>query len=870
MPENNNISSDLPFLHGGGVMGELMRQFNWQTCALGSPRNWPQQLKQLTGIMLNTPSPMMVCWGKDLIRLYNDACIPILGSTRHPNALGVTVYETFAGGEDTVKPLFEKVMSGEAVAFHDFKFRLNRNGQEEDAYFDFSYTPITDEDMNIHGMLVICTETTEKVLALEGMQATNKKIATSNEELLTNNEQLSSSQKNLRKIVYELAESEHKIRSIIENASFPIGVYMGRELRIAFANQAIIDVWGKSPNVIGKKYTEILPQLSNQSMLMQLDDVFTTGKPFHGRNQRVDMVVEGAKRTYYFNYSLTALTDQQGKIYGVMNTAADVTDTVLAKQQVEETSDELAALNEELAASNEELQAINEELASTNEELHAANEELASTNEELNESRQQLEVANEELITSASRLRMAIESTNLGTWEYTPTTGELYWSKELRDIYGIAQTAPVTMEAFAAHIYPEDYAWVQAQIAAALEHRSGGKYDLSYRIIKFDNNEVRWIKVQGNVYFDRHTPVRFIGTAFDITGLKDAEEKTAKLAAIIASTDDAIISKTFESIITSWNASAERMFGYSAEEMIGESIYKLIPQDRLEEEPIILARLKSGERVQHFETKRLTKDGRLIDVSVTVSPVKDSDGNIIGLSKIARDITERKLDENRKNDFIGMVSHELKTPLTSLSAILQVSKAKLNNTDDPFLSSAMQKANHQVKRMATMINGFLNISRLESGKIQIDKQLFNLEALINEVADEMKVTATTHTINTDECDAVEVNADHDKIQSVISNLISNAEKYSPNGTVIYVACKSNGKEAIVSVRDEGIGIQPDDAEKIFDRYYRVQNKNTRHISGFGIGLYLSAEIVHRHEGQIWLESESEKGSTFYFSLPLGA
>ena len=856
MPENHSVNNSiLPFLRGGGTMGKLMREFNWEATALGVPQNWPLQLKQQTGIMLNTPSPMMICWGKDLIRLYNDACIPILGSTRHPHALGITVYETLAGGQDTVKPLFDRVMGGEAVAFQDFKFTLNRDGQDEDVYFDFSYTPITDEDMNIHGILVICTETTSKVLALEGMRSTNEKIATSNEELLNNNKQLSASQKNLRKIVYELAESEHKIRSIIENAPFPIGVYMGRELRIAFANQAIIDVWGKGHKVIGRKYAEVLPELINQSVFTQLDDVFTTGKPFHARNQRIDLIIDGEIRTYYFNYSFTALADQKGKIYGVMNTAADVTDTVLAKQLVEETSDELAALNEELAASNEELQAINEE--------------MASTNEELNESRQQLEAANQELATSTSRLRMAIESTSLGTWEYIPTNGELYWSKELRQIYGIAETAPATMDAFAAHIYPEDFAWVQAQIAAAMDPVTGGRYDLSYRITRFDNHETRWIKVQGSVYFDEGVAVRFIGTAFDITGLKDAEEKTAKLAAIIASTDDAIISKTLDSTITSWNSSAERMFGFSEAEMIGESIYKLIPADRHQEEPVILSRLKSGERVQHFETKRLTKDGRLIDVSVTVSPVKDGDGKIIGLSKIARDITERKLDENRKNDFIGMVSHELKTPLTSLSAILQVAKAKLNNTDDTFLSGAMQKANHQVKRMTTMINGFLNISRLESGKIQIDKQLFNLKALIHEVADEMKVTATTHTINIDECEELEVSADQDKIQSVISNLISNAVKYSPNGTVVYVGCKSTETEVIVSVRDEGIGIQPADAEKIFNRYYRIENSNTKHISGFGIGLYLSAEIIYRHEGQIWLESEIGNGSTFYFSLPLG-
>ncbi|MFD0750536.1 PAS domain S-box protein [Mucilaginibacter calamicampi] len=854
MSEHHSKNSALPFLRNGGEAAEQIATFNWHANVLGVPHTWPLQLKQQTGIMLNTPSPMMICWGKDLIQLYNDAFRPILGRNKHPKALGSPVYETYAEAWDVLKPLFEKVMNGEAVAFQDFKLKLDRNGYEEDVYFDFSYSPITDEEMNIHGVLVICNETTKKVLSLQEIHQTNKKITSSNDELVTSNEQLSSSQSNLRKIVYELAESEHRVRAIVENAPFPIGVYMGRELRIAFANQAIIDVFGKGQNVIGREYRDLLPELADQAIFTQLDNVYTSGKPFHARNQQVDLVVDGQPRTYYFNYSFTALTDQEGKIYGVMNTAADVTDAVLAKQQVEESSDELAALNEELAASNEELQAINDQ--------------LANTNDELNESRQRFEKANEELAASASRLRMAIESTNLGTWEYIPPTGELYWSKELRDIYGIPDDEPATIETFSAHIHPDDYEWVQEQIAGAMQPDSGGKYDLTYRIIRFDNEQMRWIKVQGTVYFDETQATRFIGTAFDITEIKEAEEKTAKLAAIVASSDDAIVSKTFDSVITSWNTSAERIFGFTAEEMIGETIYKIIPPDRYEEEPIILGRLKGGERVQHFETKRLTKDGRLIDVSVTVSPVKDAEGNIIGLSKIARDITERKLDETRKNDFIGMVSHELKTPLTSLSAILQVAKVKLNDTDDTFLSGAMQKANQQVRRMTTMINGFLNISRLESGKILIEKQLFDLQMLILDVADEMKVANTTHTINVDDCRAVEVNADQDKIQSVISNLISNAIKYSANGTNIKIACQRDDNEIIVSVQDEGIGIHPADAERIFDRYYRVESNDTRHISGFGIGLYLSAEIIERHGGRVWLESEVGKGSTFYFSLPL--
>jgi PAS domain S-box-containing protein len=357
--------------------------------------------------------------------------------------------------------------------------------------------------------------------------------------------------------------------------------------------------------------------------------------------------------------------------------------------------------------------------------------------------------------------------------------------------------------------------------------------------------------------------------ALDVSNIKQAEERSAKLAAIVDSTDDAIISKTLESVITSWNASAERMFGYTADEIIGETIYKLFPPERFDEEPRILERLKRGERVTHFETQRITKDGRLLDVSLTISPIKDTQGKIIGLSKIARDITEKKMDEVRKNDFIGMVSHELKTPLTSLNAIVQVVSAKLKNSEDSFLPGAMERANMQVKRMTGMINGFLSVSRLEAGKILIEKHLFDLGQLLEEISDETRLVLTTHTIRLTVAGPVEINADRDKISSVISNLISNAVKYSPDGKRIEIDCHISGNNAVVSVKDEGIGIKPQDLTQIFDRYYRVETNNTKHIAGFGIGLYLSAEIIKRHDGEIWAESESGKGSTFYFSLPLG-
>jgi PAS domain S-box-containing protein len=407
-----------------------------------------------------------------------------------------------------------------------------------------------------------------------------------------------------------------------------------------------------------------------------------------------------------------------------------------------------------------------------------------------------------------------------------------------------------------------------ARVSDSLEPGSIGRYEISHRIIRFDNKEVRWVNAQGTVEFEQDVAIRFMGTVLDITDLKHVEEKSARLAAIVTSSDDAILSKTLDSVIMTWNDAAERIFGYTADEMIGETIYKLIPLDRHDEEPMILSRLKNGERIEHYETIRQTKDGRLIDLSLTISPIKDSSGNLIGISKIARDISERKQDEARKNDFIGMVSHELKTPLTSLTAILQVLDNKLKRSQDAFVPEALSRANLQVKRMSTMINGFLNISRLESGKIQINKQPFIIGDLIKEVIGEINLTGPAHIIQLQKCDKVVLHADREKISSVLINLLSNAVKYSPKGSKIQVDCSQQGNKVCVSVTDEGLGISAEDCDHIFDRYYRVESNHTRHISGFGIGLYLSAEIIQRHEGQIWVESERGKGSTFFFSLPV--
>ena len=248
----------------------------------------------------------------------------------------------------------------------------------------------------------------------------------------------------------------------------------------------------------------------------------------------------------------------------------------------------------------------------------------------------------------------------------------------------------------------------------------------------------------------------------------------------------------------------------------------------------------------------------------------DPSGAFSAFTGIVMDITEQKQDEIRKNDFIGMVSHELKTPLTSMKGYIQILLSKLRKQEDEFILGALQKANGQITKMTSMINGFLNISRLESGKIHIEHQVFDLALLIKESEEESLATITSHTLIYEPVETTFVNADRDKIGQVIHNLISNAVKYSPQGSIINIACVTVNGLANITVKDHGMGIKPEDIDKIFDRYYRVDGDHMFSISGFGIGLYLCAEIIHRHHGEVWAESEFGEGSTFGFSLPLSA
>lgn len=366
--------------------------------------------------------------------------------------------------------------------------------------------------------------------------------------------------------------------------------------------------------------------------------------------------------------------------------------------------------------------------------------------------------------------------------------------------------------------------------------------------------------------------------ARDISERKRAQEKQAMLASIVAASDDAIISKTLQGIITSWNPAAERLFGFTEEQAIGKHISLIIPDDRLDEETYIIGEVSRGVKVDHFQTIRKTKDGKLVPLSLMVSPVINEHGDIIGASKIARDISAEQATQQetamlyehlkvlnaKKDDFIALASHELKTPLTSMSAYLQL-LARLET--DAKNKTFVDKLQYQLKKLSSLVDDLLDVSKIEAGKIHFAKEDFDLREVVEEAIDMIVHSNPGYSI-TFEClsSKCTIIGDSHRIEQVVINLLTNAIRYSPDSNSLKVFLIEEDNQIKVGVEDYGIGIAEEKLQNIFSRYYRVDEGNGK-VSGLGIGLYICHEIVSRHNGKIWAESTLGKGSTFWFTLP---
>jgi PAS domain S-box-containing protein len=351
----------------------------------------------------------------------------------------------------------------------------------------------------------------------------------------------------------------------------------------------------------------------------------------------------------------------------------------------------------------------------------------------------------------------------------------------------------------------------------------------------------------------------------------------ALLTAIIQSSHDAIVSKTLDGIVTSWNAGAERLFGYTTQEASGQSITLIIPPDRLEEEDAILKRLRAGEQIDHFETIRRTKQGALVEVSLTVSPIRDKNGRIIGASKVARDISQRKRAEallrevdQRKDEFLSILSHELRNPLAPLLNAAQILRRQdLGARDREWLSDLVQR---QVQQMARLIDDLSDVSRINAGKIALKKQRIDLATVLKSAieASWALIDKQRHLLQVEQPEGrVFVDADPQRLAQVFSNLLNNAAKYTDPGGRIWLTIQADHTNVVVKVRDTGIGIAADKLQGVFGLYMQLDEGAGRARGGLGIGLTVARRLVELHHGTISASSPGPGGgSEFVVQLPL--
>jgi PAS domain S-box-containing protein len=376
------------------------------------------------------------------------------------------------------------------------------------------------------------------------------------------------------------------------------------------------------------------------------------------------------------------------------------------------------------------------------------------------------------------------------------------------------------------------------------------------------------------------------------------EELRNRIAAIVASSDDAIISKSLEGVILTWNRGAEQMFGYLAEEAIGQPITIIIPVDRADEEVGILQRLRKGERIDHFQTIRRRKDGALIDISLTVSPVYDANGKVIGASKFARNITSQKRAEaalqraevereellgaeraargeaerlgRMKDEFLATLSHELRTPLNTIlgwSTLLRRLKP-----GSPDHIKGLETIERNARAQAQIIGDLLEMSRIISGKIQLDVQSVNLSEIIEASLEVIRPSVEVKKIRVRKLlDAKigRIRGDYNRLQQILWNLLTNAAKFTPSNGRIDVVLERVNSHIEISVEDSGIGIRPEFLPFVFDRFRQADPSTTRTHGGLGLGLSIVKHLVELHGGSVRVKSPGEgKGTTFVVALPI--
>jgi len=477
---------------------------------------------------------------------------------------------------------------------------------------------------------------------------------------------------------------------------------------------------------------------------------------------------------------------------------------------------------------------------------------------------------------SEERLRLAQQAAGIGSFEWNMQTNVNRWTPELEAMYGLAPGSfEGTQEHWLRLLHPEDRPGALKQVEVAFQ--TGAPVQEEWRVT-WPDGSIHWILGRWQVLSDDSgTPVRVAGINIDVTEYKAAEEARRRLAAIVESSDDAIVSKDLNGIVTSWNRQAERLFGYKEEEIIGRSILTIIPPELHRDEDMILGKIRSGQRIDHFETVRLAKSGERIDVSLSISPVRDEHGNIVGAAKIARDIRESKKMERTLRTteklaaagrLAATVAHEINNPLEAVTNLVYLAKRDLPDTAK--VAAHLDSANRELDRVAHIARQTLGFYRDTSSPVR-----FNVGQALDDLL--MLYQRRLETRNIQVIKQYDSNAElvalPGEIRQALSNLLTNAMDAMNSGGNLTIRVRQKQKwgnahspGVRISIADSGSGIPPEHKRDLFQPFF-----TTKSDVGTGLGLWITHSIVEKHGGLIQVKSrsgEKDHGTTFSILLPV--
>jgi PAS domain S-box-containing protein len=603
--------------------------------------------------------------------------------------------------------------------------------------------------------------------------------------------------------------------NLMLHSPFPTILAWGPEMVFLYNDAAISTLTVKHPNALGGLYREVFYEAWDL-VGADLEACFYQGKTAVRDNMFIPILFNGVLEDHYWSYSLIPVYEN-GRIAGVYDAFRKMTEIVMGARRLRE---------------------------------------------------------------SEARLKLATEVAKLGVFVWDTVEDRGNWENDrMYEIFGrTREEGPINGAAFMNEVVHPDYRGV---FRRAMENTLEKGEPFHFEgLMYLSGKNLRCIEVNGNLQPPTDgSKGRILGTIRDITELRKTEEdlresakRLGELAAIVASSDDVILSKNLDGTVTSWNAAATRVFGYTPDEMIGRSILKLIPEHLHSDEKTIIENIRAGGRVEHFETIRLAKDGRLIDVSLTVSPIKDERGQVIGASKILRDISSRKRIEQSllqaekiaaTGRMAATIAHEINNPLEAMMNLLFLLRAKI--TDDEGLGY-LATAEDELGRVSHIAKQTLGYYREHAAASP---------ASLSEIAEhalsiyEPRCTAAGIAIRKSLGSSTKVVLRRGEMMQVISNLIANSLYAMSAGGTLSVSVKdetSTGDGIVLTIEDNGVGIAPDVLPKVFEAFF-----TTRATVGTGIGLFVAKQFVEGHGGWISIESNNESenhGTTVRIFLPL--